>query len=62
MYWQHLVNKGNIFMFFGSRQIIVTKVDGRQKKPKAFDSGIMLRSADAPYKLCVHKLNANLDS
>ena len=52
-----------LIIIFGSRQLIVTKVDGRagakKKKPKAYDS-LMLRSADAHYKLCVHKRNANL--
>ena len=61
--------QGKHFYFFGSRQLIVTKVDGRAgaKKTKAYNSGMLLRSADAPYKLCVtsemqifrHQCNTN---
>ena len=32
------------------------------KKTKAYDSGMLLRSADAPYELCEHKRNVNVSA
>ena len=54
------VGKGSRFIFFCSRQIIVTKVGGREKRQnETFESGMMLRSADEAYKMCAHMRNVN---
>ena len=50
------------FLFFGSRQLMVAKMNRRAgaKKTKKDDSGELLSSADAPYKWCVCQRNASL--
>ena len=53
-------------VFFGSRQPMVAKMNGRaeakkmKNNEKTYDSGEMLSSADAPYKRCVCQRNASI--
>ena len=53
-------------LFFGSRQLMVAKMNGRagtkktKKNKKTYDSGELLSSADAPYKRCVCQRNVIL--
>ena len=47
--------------FFGSRQIMVARMNGRAgAKNKTYDSGGLLSSADASYQRCLCQRNASL--
>ena len=56
----HLKSIREALLYFGSRKLMVVKMNKRGSAKKTHDSGELLSSADAPYKRWVFQRNASL--